>query len=508
MAVVMPPGRPYVLPAALWPTYAAHANDAADLYAQAGTGCAQEADDSRATAARLGMLTEGLFSEAMQTAHQRLGVAHDDHKEICGHLKNAASETADILNAYAGRLDRIDEAAHQEISASPPEARDGIIAAAQAAAVSAHDVAAADIGRLHGRVAAKVTPLVAGIGAPAPAAPAPPDTQAPGGSAGDPAPRRDSASAAVPPPRSRHSGDLAARGDADNAGDSGASGNNGDLATRHDPSPPLPPLPVSPLGGFGGGGSAGSGSGLGGGGLGSGLGGGPLSSLMGGLGPNPASSGVGQGDSRVADVECGGLDQSGGFRAGLVGGDSGGIGGQSGRGCSTAVHGGAVECGRTGSGWGSAAGGRCGCASGGGASGGVRSECGGACAAGGGRPGWGFGDVAVDGNGRPGTWWGCCGFCGGIGQCCSGWWRGGFRRGGVSARGGGACGGGVGAGGGGEPGASTIGAEFVAGCAGVGDVDVAAATRLLCAWIGGRLGGGCVPVGERWSATGDSADLQ
>ena len=66
MAVVMPPGRPYVLPAALWPTYAAHANDAADLYAQAGTGCAQEADDSRATAARLGMLTEGLFSEAMR----------------------------------------------------------------------------------------------------------------------------------------------------------------------------------------------------------------------------------------------------------------------------------------------------------------------------------------------------------------------------------------------------------------------------------------------------------
>jgi hypothetical protein len=323
MAVVMPPGRPYVLPAALWPTYAAHANDAADLYAQAGTGCAQEADDSRATAARLGMLTEGLFSEAMQTAHQRLGVAHDDHKEICGHLKNAASETADILDAYAGRLDRIDEAAHQEISASPPEARDGIIAAAQAAAVSAHDIAAADIGRLHGRVAAKVTPLVAGIGAPAPAAPAPPDTQAPGGSAGDPAPRRDSASAAVPAPRSRHSGDLAARGDADNAGDSGASGNNGDLATRHDPSPPLPPLPVSPLGGFGGGGSAGSGSGLGGGGLGSGLGSGPLSSLVGGVGPSPAASGLGSGVANPMS-NAAALTNPGAFGQGLSAGTAAG----------------------------------------------------------------------------------------------------------------------------------------------------------------------------------------
>ena len=193
MAVVKPPGRPYsdqIVPAELWPTVAAAANDAANYYAQAGKDCAQKADNYRAAAGRLGMLTEGAFSEAMVFAHQRIGVAQDAHGKIVKHLKNAADEIADIANALAGRLDRIDDQAHQAISASPPEARAGIIAAAHAAAVSAHADTTADIGRLHARVTARVAPLVAGIGAPAPAAPAPPDTQALGDD--DWAPRRDS----------------------------------------------------------------------------------------------------------------------------------------------------------------------------------------------------------------------------------------------------------------------------------------------------------------------------
>jgi hypothetical protein len=148
MAVVMPPRRPYsdqIVPAELWPTVVAAADDAADYYAQAGKDCATKANNSRTTAGQLAALTEGAFSEAMVAAHQRIAVAHDDHATIVKHLKNAADEIADIAGALAGRLDLIDDQAHQAISASPPEAREGIIAAAHAAAITAHADAAAKV---------------------------------------------------------------------------------------------------------------------------------------------------------------------------------------------------------------------------------------------------------------------------------------------------------------------------------------------------------------------------
>lgn len=141
MPAISPPNRPYsqrIVPAWLWPRTPAAAVAAAEGFAAARPVAEQKANEYRVAAGQLSELTAGEMSEAMVAAHQRLAVDHANHANILGDLHAAAKYVDGLGNRLAIALDGIDSQAHQEISASPPEAREGIIDAYHAIAVTAH----------------------------------------------------------------------------------------------------------------------------------------------------------------------------------------------------------------------------------------------------------------------------------------------------------------------------------------------------------------------------------
>ncbi len=141
MPSVSPPSRPYsdrIVPGWLWPQTQDAAATAADAFTAAHPVAEQNANEYRVAAGQLADLTAGEMSDAMVAAHQHLAVDHDNHAEILGHLQRAAQQVGHLDDSLAASLDSIDQQAHQAIAAAPPEEREGIIAAAHAAALTAH----------------------------------------------------------------------------------------------------------------------------------------------------------------------------------------------------------------------------------------------------------------------------------------------------------------------------------------------------------------------------------
>jgi len=166
MPAVSLPSRPYsqrIVPAWLWPQSQVAAGAAAQGFAAARPVAEQKANDYRVAAGQLSELTAGEMSEAMVAAHQRLAIDHANHARILDDLHAAAVYVGDLGNRLAMTLDNIDSQAHQEISASPPEAREQIIDSYHAVAVAAHEDFAESLRSYYTFVSGRVDPLAAAV---------------------------------------------------------------------------------------------------------------------------------------------------------------------------------------------------------------------------------------------------------------------------------------------------------------------------------------------------------
>lgn len=285
MPAISPSNRPYsqrIVPTWLWPRTPAAAVGAAEGFAAARPVAEQKANDYRVAAAQLSELTAGEMSEAMVTAHQRLAVDHANHASILDDLRAAAACVDNLGNRLAMALDSVDSQAHQQISTSPPDAREEIIDAYHAIAVTAHQDFTETLRSYYTFVSGRVNPIAASvIGRTAPASPS-----------GD---RTTRALSNDPQHRGEKSDQIASGNGGRDAGGSEATGSiasgsaPGDLRRRGDlsngpigaPSLPAPSAtpPSPPVGGL-----TGVGSGLP----------GRLSTLGGGNAVSSLASGAGQ----------------------------------------------------------------------------------------------------------------------------------------------------------------------------------------------------------------------
>lgn len=166
MRAISPSNRLYsqrIVPAWLWPRTPAAAVAAADRFATARSVAEQKANDYRAAAGQLSELTAGEMSEAMVAAHQRLAVDHANHATILDDLHAAALYVGDLGNRLVMALDSIDSQAHQQIAASPPEAREEIIDAYHASAVMAHQDFTETLRSYYAFVSGRVNPIAVAV---------------------------------------------------------------------------------------------------------------------------------------------------------------------------------------------------------------------------------------------------------------------------------------------------------------------------------------------------------
>ena len=166
MPATSPSNRPYsqrIVPAWLWPQTQASADATAQDFAAARPVAEQKANDYRVAAGQLSELTGGEMSEAVVAAHQRLAVDHANHASILDDLHAAAVYVGDLGNRLAMALDSIDSQAHQEISASPPEAREGIIDAYHVIALTAHEDFTETLRNYYTFVSGQVNPIAAEV---------------------------------------------------------------------------------------------------------------------------------------------------------------------------------------------------------------------------------------------------------------------------------------------------------------------------------------------------------
>jgi hypothetical protein len=166
MSATTPPSRPYsdrIVPAWLWPQSGTAGRVNAETYAAAQEVAEQTSRNYTVAAGQLEELIAGDGAEAMIDAHRQVAVIHARHADICRHFHKGSVYTGELARQLATCLDNIDSQAHQKISASPPEAREGIIAAAHASAQAAVADFAETFAAHHSYVAGLVDPMVAGI---------------------------------------------------------------------------------------------------------------------------------------------------------------------------------------------------------------------------------------------------------------------------------------------------------------------------------------------------------
>jgi hypothetical protein len=135
----------------------------AEKYVAAREAAEEKAREYRVAARRLEELTAGRASEAMVEAHKFLAVDHANHADMITKFHKAMVYASDLAQQLDNYLDNIVIQAHQKIAASPPEARDGIIAEAHARAQAAVADFASDITSYHSYVAGLVDPLAATV---------------------------------------------------------------------------------------------------------------------------------------------------------------------------------------------------------------------------------------------------------------------------------------------------------------------------------------------------------
>jgi hypothetical protein len=166
MPTISPSNRPYsqrIVPAWLWPQTQGAADAAAQSFAGTRPLAEQKANDYRVAAAQLAELTAGETSEAMVAAHQRLAVDHASHAGILDDLHAAAVYVSDLGNRLAAALDGIDSQAHQQISASPPEVREGIIDTYYAIALTTHEDFTETLRNYYIFASVRVNPIAASV---------------------------------------------------------------------------------------------------------------------------------------------------------------------------------------------------------------------------------------------------------------------------------------------------------------------------------------------------------